>query len=84
MTETEDGDHLLDDRDRALLDFEETAPSLPDVKNEAVRRAFGLSPTRYYQILNGLADSAAALEYSPVVVRRLQRMRNSRTSGHGW
>ncbi|HPJ18545.1 MAG TPA: DUF3263 domain-containing protein, partial [Actinomycetota bacterium] len=35
-------------------------------------------PTRYYQVLNDLVDDPAALLAEPVVVRRLQRQRQSR------
>ncbi len=47
-------------------------------KEEAIRAEFGLSATRYYQVLNSVIDSPAALAYDPMLVRRLQRMRAAR------
>jgi hypothetical protein len=43
-----------------------------------VRARFGLSPARYYQLLNRLIDRPEALEYDPMLVQRLRRLRESR------
>ena len=37
-----------------------------------------MSGTRYYQLLNGLIDTPAALQADPMLVKRLRRMRASR------
>ena len=37
-----------------------------------------MSATRYYQVLNTLIDSPAALEADPMLVKRLRRLRASR------
>jgi hypothetical protein len=37
-----------------------------------------MSATRYYQAIRRLMDDPAALEYAPLTVRRLQRMRQAR------
>ena len=37
-----------------------------------------MSPTRYYQVLNALIDSAVALEHDPMLVKRLRRQRATR------
>ena len=37
-----------------------------------------MSATRYYQVLNALIDRAEAVEYDPMLVKRLRRMRSSR------
>jgi hypothetical protein len=37
-----------------------------------------MSGTRYYQVLNTLIDSPAALAFDPMLVKRLRRMRATR------
>lgn len=68
----------LSDRERAILDFERGWWSRPGSKEGAIREVFGLSPTRYYELLSGLLDSTDALAYEPLVVRRLRRDRDRR------
>ena len=69
---------VLTDRDRAILDFERSWWSEPGPKEVAIRQRFDLSTTRYYEILNELLDAPEALEYEPLVVRRLRRVRERR------
>jgi hypothetical protein len=68
----------LGDRERSILDFERTWWTQDGPKETAIRRQFDLSPTRYYQLLNQLLDSPESMEYDPLVVRRLRRLRNQR------
>ena len=68
----------LSDRDRSILDFERSWWQTPGPKERAIRAHFGLSTTRYYQILNDLLDDPAAGAYDPLVVRRLRRLRDRR------
>ena len=68
----------LSARERAILDFERAWWSLPGPKDRAIRERLELSPTRYYQVLAGLLDSGEALDYDPLVVRRLRRLREHR------
>lgn len=68
----------LSERDRAILDFERSWWTEAGPKELAIRDRFDLSPTRYYQVLNELLESADALAYDPLVVRRLRRMRDRR------
>lgn len=68
----------LTDRDRAILDFEKNWYRFEGAKQAAIREQFDLSPTRYYQLLNALVDNPEALRAEPVVIRRLQRQRQSR------
>lgn len=68
----------LTDRDRQILDFEESWWTRPERKATAIRTRIGVSPTQYYKLLAVLADSDAALEYAPLVVRRLRRRRMQR------
>lgn len=70
----------LSDRDRAILQFEKDWWRFEGAKHAAIREQFHVSPTRYYQLLNVLLDDPAALIAEPVVVRRLQRQRQSRRS----
>ena len=70
----------LSPRDSSILDFERDWTRHGGAKEEAVRSEFGLSAARYYQVLNALMDSPAALAYDPMLVKRLQRMRDNRAS----
>ncbi|MGH9063686.1 MAG: DUF3263 domain-containing protein [Acidimicrobiales bacterium] len=69
---------VLSDRDRAVLDFERTWWTQPGTKQAAIRRRFGLSAGRYYQVLADLIESEEAIDYDPLVVRRLRRLRDRR------
>ncbi len=68
----------LDERDRRILDFERDWTRHAGAKEDAIRAEFGLSAARYYQVLNAVIDSPAAIVYDPMLVRRLQRMREVR------
>jgi|EndMetStandDraft_2_1072991.scaffolds.fasta_scaffold164604_2 uncharacterized protein DUF3263 len=68
----------LGERERAILDFERTWWTEAGAKEPAIRERFGLSATRYYQLLAELIDTDAALAYDPLVVRRLRRTRERR------
>lgn len=68
----------LTERDRAILDFERTWWTADDDKDAAIRARFDVSTTRYYQLLNEILDDPEALEHDPLVVRRLQRLRDRR------
>ncbi|MGB3185022.1 MAG: DUF3263 domain-containing protein [Ornithinimicrobium sp.] len=64
--------------DAQMLDFEATWWKYQGSKESSIREEFGISSTRYYQRLNQLLDSEAALAYNPMLVKRLRRMRSSR------
>ena len=68
----------LTERERAILEFERSWWAEPGPKELAIRERFDLSATRYYQLLGELVDSDDALEYDPLVIRRLRRMRDRR------
>ena len=68
----------LADRDRAILAFERQWWKYAGAKEQAIRESFGMSATRYYQILNALIDRPEALAADPMLVKRLRRMRASR------
>lgn len=69
---------MLEERDRAILDFERQWWRYAGAKEQAVRDLFGMSATRYYQVLNALIDRPAALAHDPMLVKRLRRLRASR------
>jgi Protein of unknown function (DUF3263) len=66
------------DRWREILDFERMWWQLSVSKELAIRERFGISPARYYQLLNRLIELPEALEYDPMLVRRLRRVRETR------
>ena len=68
----------LSDRERELLAFERQWWKFAGAKEQAVREKFGMSSTRYYQVLNALIDRPEALEHDPLLVRRLRRLRATR------
>lgn len=68
----------LTDTDRAILDFERAWWKYPGAKETAIIEQFDMTATRYYQVLNALIDHPAALEHDPLLVRRLQRLRDAR------
>jgi Protein of unknown function (DUF3263) len=68
----------LSERDRAMLAFERQWWKYAGAKEQAVRAKFGLSATRYYQLLNQLIDRPEALAHDPMTVKRLRRLRTRR------
>ncbi len=65
-------------RDRDILAFERQWWKYAGAKEQAIRDLFDMSATRYYQVLNALIDTPAALEADPMLVKRLRRLRASR------
>ncbi len=73
-----DGEHALGRRERDILALERRGFSGPGAKERAIREELGLSPVRYYQLLNALLDDTRALAHDPVTVNRLRRIREAR------
>ncbi|ODR11680.1 hypothetical protein BHQ15_00320 [Mycolicibacillus koreensis] len=75
-------DSELDDgltrREHDILAFERQWWKYAGSKEEAIKELFGLSATRYYQVLNALVERPDALAADPMLVKRLRRMRASR------
>ena len=71
----------LPPRQRAMLDFERQWWRRAGAKEQAIRDTFGLTPTRYYQALNGVLDLPAAMSYDAALVHRLQRVRAEASRG---
>jgi hypothetical protein len=70
----------LSDLERDVLDFAGTTWRYAGAREAAIRERFGLSATRYHQLLNGLLDRPEAWAYAPVTVKRLRRLRDQRAS----
>jgi hypothetical protein len=77
-TPGDDGASGLPAREREILAFERQWWRFAGAKEEAIRERFGMSATRYYQVLNALVDRPEALAADPLLVRRLRRMRGAR------
>src|SRR5665648_1228301 len=58
----------LSDRDQQILAFERQWWKYAGAKEQAIRELFAMSATRYYQVLNALIDSPAALAHDPMPV----------------
>ena len=71
-------DLQLDERTRAILDFERSWWQEPGRRSDAIRERFGISVTRYHQLLVRAIDLPDALRYDPMLVRRLRRLREAR------
>jgi hypothetical protein len=75
--ESRDADGLSH-REREILSFERQWWKYAGAKEEAIKELFGMSATRYYQVLNTLVDRQEALAADPMLVKRLRRLRASR------
>lgn len=58
-----------------ILEFEQSWWQSPWVKEREILASLGLSPTRYYQLLNELIDQPEAAQFDPELVARLRRRR---------
>jgi hypothetical protein len=65
----------LSGREREILALERHWWKYAGAKERAIRELFGVSPTRYYQVLNALIDRPEALAHDPMLVKRLRRSR---------
>lgn len=68
----------LEERDQRILDLERHWWKYAGAKEQAIKDQFDMSPTRYYQVLNRLIDTEAALAHDPLLVKRLRRQRSAR------
>lgn len=72
------GSGHLSDEERAMLELERSWWKHPGAKDARIRERFDLSPTLYYARLNQLIDRPEAMAADPLLVRRLQRLREQR------
>ncbi|MET7498684.1 DUF3263 domain-containing protein [Streptomyces microflavus] len=71
-------DRELSVRERAVLALERRSWAGPGAKERAIREELGISPVRYFQLLNALIEDERALREDPVTVNRLRRLREAR------
>lgn len=69
----------LSDLEVRILEFEGNWWRYAGAKEAAIKDLFELSAPRYYQLLNDLIDRNDALAASPMLVKRLRRLREART-----
>ncbi len=70
----------LSDLENQILDFEKNWWRFAGAKESAIKELFNLSAPGYYQLLNDLIDRDDALAASPMLVKRLRRLREARMS----
>ena len=68
----------LTDLETRILDFERNCWRFAGAKETAIKELFDLNAPRYYQLLNDLIDRDDALTASPMLVKRLRRLREAR------
>ena len=70
----------LSDLEVRILDFEHQWWKYAGAKDAAIKELFDLSTRSYYELLNNLIDREDALAASPLLVKRLRRLREARIS----
>ena len=70
----------LSDLEVRILDFERQWWKYAGAKDAAIKELFDLSTRSYYELLNNLIDREDALTASPLLVKRLRRLRQARIS----
>jgi len=68
----------LSELETRILAFEQSWWRSPGAKEREMLDALGITPTRYYQLLNELIDRPEAARFDPVLVARLRRRREDR------
>ncbi|KWR74101.1 MULTISPECIES: DUF3263 domain-containing protein [Glutamicibacter] len=71
-------DSELDERSQQILNLEKLWWKYAGAKEQAITKQFSMSPTNYYQLLNQLIETDAALAYDPMLVKRLRRARSTK------
>lgn len=62
----------------AMLDLEARTAQRSGAKQETIRSTLHMTSAQFYQRLNALIDTEAALAYAPMLVRRLRENREGR------
>ena len=78
LENTENQGSTLTDLEVRILEFERNWWRFAGAKESAIKELFDLTAPRYYQLLNDLIDREDALEASPMLVKRLRRLREAR------
>jgi hypothetical protein len=71
---------LLTDLEVRILDFERQWWKYAGAKDAAIKELFQISAKEYYELLNNLIDRDDALAASPLLIKRLRRLREARIS----
>jgi hypothetical protein len=71
---------LLSDLEVRILDFERQWWKYAGAKDAAIKELFQISAKEYYELLNNLIDREDALAASPLLIKRLRRLREARIS----
>ena len=70
----------LTDVELRMLEVERSWWKYAGAKESAIKELFDLTPPAYYQALNNLIDRDDALLAQPMLVKRLRRLREARTT----
>jgi hypothetical protein len=70
----------LSDLEVRILDFERQWWKYAGAKDAAIKELFNISAKQYYELLNNLIDRPDALAASPLLIKRLRRLREARVS----
>ena len=70
---------VLSEFEVKMLEFERSWWRHAGVKESSIKELFNLTPPAYYQLLNNLIDRDDALVAEPILVKRLRRLRESRS-----
>lgn len=62
---------MLNEEERAILDFECVAWREPGPKDRAIEMSLGLTASEYYERLRSLVGRPAALAYDPLTTKRV-------------
>lgn len=68
----------LSDLEVRILDFERQWWRYAGAKETGIKDQFNLSAREYYELLNNLIDREDALAASPLLIKRLRRLREAR------
>ena len=74
------GVSTLTELETRILEFERQWWRYAGAKESAIKSLFDLTPPSYYQLLNNLIDRDDALLAQPMLVKRLRRLREARTT----
>jgi Protein of unknown function (DUF3263) len=80
QVQTQVASSTLTDLELRILEFERSWWRYAGAKESAIKELFDLTPPAYYQALNNLIDRDDALLAQPMLVKRLRRLREARTT----
>ena len=70
----------LSDLEVAILEFERNWWRYAGAKEASIKELFNMDAPNYYQLLNDLIDREDALAASPMLAKRLRRLRDACTN----